>query len=75
MKKLLEYLVESILEKKPAISQSKEGELEILTVKVPKEDMGKVIGKGGKIIRAIRTLVKTRAIVEKKAVAVELEEV
>lgn len=75
MKKLLEYLVKSILEKKPAISQSKEGELEILTVKVPKEDMGKVIGKGGKIIRAIRTLVKTRAIVEKKAVAVELEEV
>lgn len=74
MKKLLEYVTRGILGSKPKITKKTEGEVTVFTIKVPKEDMGKIIGKGGKIIRAIRTIAKIKAAVEKKAVKVELEE-
>ncbi|SHK12091.1 KH domain-containing protein [Tepidibacter formicigenes] len=44
----------------------------IVELKVAQEDMGKVIGKQGRIAKAIRTLVKAAAIKEKKKVSVEI---
>ena len=43
-----------------------------LRLKVAPDDMGKVIGKQGRIARAIRTLVKAAAINEEKKVNVEI---
>jgi hypothetical protein len=43
-----------------------------LRLKVAPDDMGKVIGKQGRIARAIRTLVKAAAISEEKKVNVEI---
>lgn len=45
-----------------------------LSIKVAKEDMGRVIGKEGKIIRAIRSLLRVRAIKEGKRIQVQLLE-
>ncbi|MGB9779275.1 KH domain-containing protein [Caldanaerobacter sp.] len=44
----------------------------IIELKVAPEDMGKVIGKQGRIAQAIRTLVKAAALKEKKKVIVEI---
>jgi len=44
----------------------------VLRLKVGPDDMGKVIGKQGRIARAIRTLVKAAAIHEEKRVTVEI---
>ncbi|AIS52547.1 hypothetical protein TKV_c13760 [Thermoanaerobacter kivui] len=44
----------------------------IIELKVAPEDMGKVIGKQGRIAQAIRTLVKAAALKEKKHVIVEI---
>ena len=44
----------------------------ILELKVAPEDMGKVIGKQGRIAKAIRTVVKAAAIKEDKRVVVEI---
>ena len=44
----------------------------VLRLKVAPDDMGKVIGKQGRIARAIRTLVKAAAINEEKKVNVEI---
>lgn len=44
----------------------------ILELKVAPEDMGKVIGKQGRIAKAIRTVVKAAAIKENKRVVVEI---
>ena len=44
----------------------------ILELKVAHEDMGKVIGKQGRIAKAIRTVVKAAAIKENKRVVVEI---
>lgn len=44
----------------------------IIELKVAEEDMGKVIGKQGRIAKAIRTVVKAAAIKENKRVVVEI---
>ncbi|MBY6845924.1 KH domain-containing protein [Clostridium botulinum] len=44
----------------------------ILELKVAPEDMGKVIGKQGRIAKAIRTVVEAAAIKENKRVVVEI---
>ena len=44
----------------------------IVELKVAPEDMGKVIGKQGRIAKAIRTVVKAAAVKENKRVVVEI---
>lgn len=44
----------------------------IIELKVAPEDMGKVIGKQGRIAKAIRTVVKAAATKENKRVVVEI---
>lgn len=44
----------------------------IIELKVSQEDMGKVIGKQGRIAKAIRTVVKAAASKEDKRVTVEI---
>ncbi len=78
MQELLEFIVKGIVTKPEEVKvtpeTSPEGELNF-KLKVAPEDMGTVIGKGGRIIRAIRSLVRIKAIHEDKRVNVELEEV
>lgn len=44
-------------------------------VSVPKEDIAKVIGKGGKMIKAIKNMLKIRAIKEDMYANLEIKEV
>ena len=74
MKELVEILAKSLVDN-PDLVQVKEiaGEQSIiLELKVAPEDMGKVIGKQGRIAKAIRTVVKAAAIKENKRVVVEI---
>jgi predicted RNA-binding protein YlqC (UPF0109 family) len=56
----IRYVLESIVEDKEAlIVESKVDELGILiTVQVGDKDMGKLIGKGGQTVKALRTLLR-----------------
>lgn len=76
MKDLIEYLVTSLCDKpeKVEIRESEEGEIVTYFIKTDPTDIGKIIGKQGKIIRALRTLVKTRAIIDNKKVQLQIEE-
>lgn len=76
MEKLLEYIVKSIVDH-PRVVKIEEKETEgQLSVKltVHKEDLGKVIGKEGKIINSIRRLSNILAIKRKKTLNLELGE-
>lgn len=76
MKNLLEFITKSLVDKPDEVKvdlSEKDGEI-ILTFSVNKEDMGKVIGKDGKIIKAIRTIIRARSIKEGKRVEINLEE-
>lgn len=56
----LRYVLESIVEDKGALQiESKIDELGVLlTVQVGDKDMGKLIGKGGQTVKALRTLLR-----------------
>ncbi|OIO02114.1 RNA-binding protein [Candidatus Desantisbacteria bacterium CG_4_10_14_0_8_um_filter_48_22] len=74
MKTLVEYIVKCIVDKKDEVEvKSVEGDKSIvLEIKVAQEDMGKVIGKEGRTIKAIRTLLGAAATKIGKKVMVEL---
>lgn len=74
MKELVEVIAKSLVDN-PEMVQVNEiaGEQSIvLELKVAPEDMGKVIGKQGRIAKAIRTVVKAAAIKDNKRVVVEI---
>lgn len=77
MKDLAEHIFKSLVTEPKAVEIKKEIQDGIinLSVKVDPKDMGLVIGRQGNTIKAIRTLMKTRALVEKKKVQLTLEEV
>jgi len=73
MKEVLELIIKNLVENKDevSISESQEKNMTVFTVKVNSKDMGKVIGKEGKIANAIRTLMKSLGSAEKKKVSVQ----
>lgn len=74
MKELIEVLARALVDNPEQIEVREiEGEKSvILELKVAEEDMGKVIGKKGRIAKAIRTVVKASAAREGKRVVVEI---
>lgn len=78
MEELVKYIVENLVSNKDAvqISSEKNDNETVIKVVVAKEDMGKVIGKGGKIAQSIRSIVKTASSVsgEKTRYFVKFEE-
>lgn len=76
MKETLLYILQSILDhpKDIRIEQIQEEGRTILSVSVHPEDMGKIIGKGGRIIRAVRDIIRLLAIKHKTYADVVLSE-
>ena len=74
MKELLTYVAQNLVEHPEQVSVTEaEGDGEtVLELRVAPEDMGKVIGKQGRIAKAIRTVVKAAAIHEDKKIIVEI---
>ena len=75
MKDLLDYILKGVLGKnKYEIKEISEDGRTLYQLKVDPEDMGMVIGKGGRIIKSIRNLLKVRATLDKTAVSLNIEE-
>ncbi|MCI9070808.1 KH domain-containing protein [Clostridium sp.] len=74
MKDLVEIIAKSLVDNPNEVHVNEvQGEKElILELKVAPEDMGKVIGKQGRVAKAIRTVVKAAALNEKQKVVVEI---
>lgn len=74
MRELLEYLAKALVDKPDEVEVSQvEGERSvILELRVSPDDMGKVIGKQGRIAQALRTIVKAAAIKDGKRVMIEI---
>ena len=73
MKEILEGILKSLVENTDAISinQVEKDKLTVFEVKVATEDMGRVIGKEGKIAKAIRNILRAIGAKEHKKVTVE----
>ena len=76
MEDLLTTLVEPLVTdiKKVRIEKNQDGKNVRFTLVVPQEDIAKVIGKNGKMIKAIKNLLKIRAIKENVFASVEVIE-
>ena len=76
MKEILETIVLNIVENKNNVEvlEKIEETAIVYEVKVEKEDMGKIIGKQGKVAQAIRTLIKSIGAKEKKKIVVKFGE-
>lgn len=74
MGELVEYIAKALVDNPDEVSVNEiEGSQSvIIELKVAQEDMGKVIGKQGRIAKAIRTVVKAAAIKDNKRVVVEI---
>jgi predicted RNA-binding protein YlqC (UPF0109 family) len=74
MVELVKFLAESLVDNPDQVDVQRIESEDLITIelRVASEDMGKVIGKQGRIAKAIRTVVKAAAAKEKKKVAVEI---
>ena len=72
LKKVLTDIAKAIVDHPDAVNvlESEEGNKVTLVLNVAESDMGMVIGKGGKIAKAIRTLMRAAASADGKEVSV-----
>ncbi len=62
MKDLIEYIAKSLVEHPDEVQVSENGGNRVrIELSVAKDDMGRVIGKGGKVANSIRTLLRVAA--------------
>ncbi len=76
MKKILSFIVSAIVEKDDSVEITEEENQGLinLTIKLDPADMGKVIGKEGKVIKAIRNVMRIPAVIQRKKIYISLTE-
>ena len=76
MKEIVEYIAKCLVENpdEVEVALEKENATDVVRIKVLPEDMGKVIGKGGKLATSIRTIVKSLSQKQNRRVIVKIEE-
>ena len=74
MKELVEVIAKALVDDPDsvAVSERQDGRTTVIEVRVADSDMGKVIGKQGRIAKAIRSGVKAAAAKEDKKVVVDI---
>ncbi len=74
MRELVEYIAKSLVDKPEdvRVTEREEENAFIIEITVAPEDMGKVIGKQGRIAKAIRTVVKAATVRSSKKYIVEI---
>jgi len=77
MKKALEYIISQIVDnpEKVEVKEQEDQGMTNFTITVDSSDMGKIIGKNGKVIRAIRNVIKISAIKQNKKINIALSEI
>jgi len=76
VKELVEYIAHALVEdpSKVEVIEVEEGDQVRIELKVAKEDMGRIIGKGGRVANSIRVLLRVAAAREGKRVTLDVIE-
>lgn len=74
MKELVEVIAKALVDdpESVVVNEREEKKTTVLEVRVAESDMGKVIGKQGRIAKAIRSVVKAAAAKEDKKVIIDI---
>jgi hypothetical protein len=75
MRDLLEYLARSLVADPDAVEVTEVEEIDgevVLELEVAEDDLGRVIGRGGRVANALRSVMKAAATREEKRVVVDI---
>lgn len=74
MRELVEYIAKALVDRPDQVSvkETASESTTIIEIRTAPEDAGKVIGKEGRIVNSIRTIVKAAAAKQNKKVTVEI---
>jgi predicted RNA-binding protein YlqC (UPF0109 family) len=74
MKELLDYIARSLVDEPDAVrvTETEEGGVRVLRLDVDPSDVGKVIGRGGRVARGIRAVMRAAAVKAGVTVSVEI---
>jgi uncharacterized protein len=75
VRELLEFLARSLVEKPEEVQVTEAEEVDgevVLEVEVAEDDLGRVIGRGGRVANALRSVMKAAATREEKRVVVDI---
>jgi hypothetical protein len=76
MKELIEFISKSLVDDPTQVSveQTRRGSQIVVRLQVAKEDMGRVIGRSGRVANAIRTLLRVAAAQEGRQAVLDIVE-
>jgi predicted RNA-binding protein YlqC (UPF0109 family) len=76
MKELIEYIAKSLVDdpSQVRVDEIVEGDLTTFELRVASEDMGRVIGRGGRVANAMRTLLRVTAAKQGKRARLQIVE-
>ncbi|MGQ9848467.1 MAG: KH domain-containing protein [Aggregatilineaceae bacterium] len=74
MKELVEYIAKSLVEDpgQVRVTETQHGSMTVLELEVAPDDMGRIIGKNGRVANAIRVLVRVPAAKQGKRVSLDI---
>ncbi len=74
MQDLVHYMISNIVDGPIEVTTEEENGFTVFRVKAPKDQVGMIIGKGGKTINALKNVLKIRAIKENVHVDIQVDE-
>lgn len=76
MQELIEFIARSLVDDptQVEVTEFRRGAQVILNLKVAKEDMGRIIGKSGRVAGAMRTLLRVAAVQDGKRASLDIVE-
>ena len=74
MQDLLTYMLDSIIEGEYTITEEDQDGFIIYKITAPTDQIGRVIGKNGKTINALKNILKIRAVKENKKIDIQISE-
>ncbi|HMS23007.1 MAG TPA: KH domain-containing protein [Candidatus Levybacteria bacterium] len=74
MQDLLTYILDSIIEGEYTITEEEDNGFIVYKINAPQDQIGRIIGKNGKTIHAIKTLLKVRAVRENIKIDIQIAE-
>lgn len=74
MKDLLSYMLDSIIEGEYTIAEEDQDGFVVYKISAPQDQIGRIIGKNGKTINAMKNILKVRAVKENKKIDIQVAE-
>lgn len=74
MKQALEYMLDNIIEGEYALAEEDRDGFIVYTIQAPEDQIGRIIGKNGKTIHALKNILKIKAVKDNVKVDLEIAE-